>query len=420
MTQPTGILAAAIVTTAALCASLLLSACGGSSAIAAAPSSTPPATTQPPSAGAPRGTLLADVFGAYPRLIRQSYHLNAALNGKLVSSISSTEVGQSVGGIYASSDDGKTFSRIGAIADPALKQGHCCGTLFELPVKIGALPAGTLLYAASVGQERAAPMENRIYQSADGGATWNYLSLCGQGRIAKNLKEPSGIWEPEFAIAKSGELVCYYSDETLAGKSQILVQVTSRDAVNWSAPQTIVAGDDPNARPGMPIVRRLPSGAYLMTYENCYGGPLDCALRAKRSADGLNWGAANDPGFRLETASGLFFRHAPTFTWVPVAGQPNGMLIAIGQILVDKSGVPDASGNGKVMFTNTTADGSGPWRMVDAPLALASPPLLTNWCQNYSSPLLPTADNKGLIMLQTDGGTDTTCRTRYGSAALAP
>jgi hypothetical protein len=72
------------------------------------------------------------------------------------------------------------------------------------------------------------------------------------------------------------------------------------------------------------------------------------------------------------------------------------------------------------MFTNTTADGSGPWRMVDAPLALPSPPLLTNWCQNYSSPLLPTADNKGLIMLQTDGGADTTCRTRFGSAALAP
>ena len=32
-------------------------------------------------------------------------------------------------------------SRIGTIADPAFKNGHCCGTLYELPVKIGALPA---------------------------------------------------------------------------------------------------------------------------------------------------------------------------------------------------------------------------------------------------------------------------------------
>ncbi|RZT10296.1 hypothetical protein SAMN05216319_1247 [Duganella sp. CF402] len=414
MTHSTGVFAAVT----ALCASLILTACGGSSAVAAAPATT---TTTPPAASvAPRGTLMADVFGAYPRLVRQSHHQNAALNGRLVASMSSNENGTPVAGIYASSDDGKTFARISAIADPEFKQGHCCGTLYELPVKIGTLPAGTLLYSASVGQERNAPMENRIYQSADGGATWNYLSLCGKGRIAKNLKDPSGIWEPEFAIAKSGELVCYYSDETLAGKSQILVQVTSKDAINWSAPQTIVAGDDPNARPGMAIVRQLPSGSYLMTYENCYGGPLDCALRAKRSPDGLDWGAANDPGFRLETASGQFFRHAPTFTWMPVAGQPNGMLVAIGQILFDKNGVVDASGNGKTMFTNTTADGSGPWRAVAAPLALPSPPQVTNWCQNYSSPLLPSADGKSLIMLQTDGGADNSCRTRFGSAAITP
>jgi hypothetical protein len=412
MTHRTGIFAAA-----ALCAGLILSACGGSSVIATTPTS--PATTPPVAAGAPRGTLLADIFGTYPRLIRQSHHQNAALNGRLVASISSTENGAPVGGIYASSDDGKSFSRIGAIADPEFKQGQCCGTLYELPVKIGALPAGTLLYSTSVGQERNAPMENRIYQSADGGVTWTYLSLCGKGRIAKNLKDPSGIWEPEFGIAKSGELVCYYSDETLAGHSQILVEVTSRDAVNWSAPQTVVAGDDPNARPGMAIVRQLPSGGYLMTYENCYGGPLDCTVRAKRSADGINWGAANDPGFRLETASGQFFRHAPTFAWTPVAGQPNGMLIAIGQILFDKNGAVDA-GNGKTMFTNTSADGSGPWKAVAAPLAIPSPPSATNWCQNYSTPLLPSADGKTLTILQSDGGADTSCRTRFGSAALVP
>lgn len=401
-----------------LCAGLILSACGGSGSIAA---TTSPVTTPPAASGAPRGTLLADVFGAYPRVVRQSHHQNAALNGRLVASMSSNDNGVPVGAIFASSDEGKSFSRIGTIADPGFKQGQCCGTLYELPVKIGALPAGTLLYATSWGADQdSAPMENRIYQSADGGASWRYLSLCGKGRIAKNHKDASGIWEPEFAIAKSGELMCYYSDETLTGHSQILVEVSSRDGINWSAPQTIVAGDDPNARPGMPIVRQLPSGSYLLTFENCYGGPLDCALRAKRSADGISWGAPNDPGFRLETASGQFFRHAPTFTWAPLAGQPNGMLIAIGQILVDKNGVPDASGNGKVMFTNTSADGSGPWQVVTAPLALATPPLKTNWCQNYSSPLLPSVDGKTLFMLQTDGGEDNTCRTRFGSAALTP
>lgn len=403
---------------ALLFAGLALTACGGAGAIADAPSVPPP----PPGApGAPRGTLLADAFGAYPRVVRQNHHSEAALNGRLVASMSSSDNGQNIAAIFGSRDDGRTFSRIGAIADPELKHGLCCGTLYELPVKIGALAAGTLLYSASVGADRVGTaMENRIYRSADGGVTWNYLSLCGKGRIPKTMARPSGIWEPEFAIAGGGELVCYYSDETMDGHSQILVQVTSADGLTWSAPRTIVAGDDFNARPGMPIVRKLPSGVYLMTYENCYGGPLDCTLRAKRSPDGLNWGAPNDPGFRLETASGQFFRHAPTFAWSPVVGQPNGMLIAVGQILVDKNGVPDASGNGKTMFTNTTADGSGPWRAVPTPLALPAPPAATNWCQNYSSPLLPSSDGTSLLMLQTDGGADSSCRTRFGSAALAP
>ncbi|SEO08424.1 hypothetical protein SAMN05428959_104569 [Duganella sp. CF517] len=407
---------------AVLCATVVLGGCGGTGSIAAATPAGPATPVAPPTgAASARGTLLADAFGAYPRLVRQQHHQDAALNGRLVASMTSTENGQSVAAIHGSADDGKSFQRIGVIADPELKHGMCCGTLYELPVAIGALPAGTLLFSASVGADRAGtPMENRIYRSADGGATWHYLSLCGTGRIAKTMQRPSGIWEPEFAIAASGELVCYYSDETLDGHSQVLVRVTSRDGVTWSAPHTIVAGDDANARPGMPIVRRLPSGAYLMTYENCYAGPLDCALRAKRSPDGLDWGAANDPGFRLETASGQFFRHAPTFAWSPAAGQANGMLIAIGQILVDKNGVPDASGNGKVVFTNTSADGSGPWRVAPAPLSLPAAPLKTNWCQNYSTPLLPSADGKTLLMVQTDGAEGPSCRARFGGAALAP
>lgn len=414
-----GALAFIMATAAALLIGLSLNACGGTGGgVAATPVATAPAPTSPSSTA--RGTLLADVFGAYPRLIRQMHHADAALNGRLVASMSSSENGQPAAGIYASGDDGKTFAHVGTIADPDFKTAQCCGTLYELPVAIGALPAGTLLYSTSMGAGRTGvPMENRVYKSADGGANWTYLSVCGKGRIPRNGKG-TGIWEPEFGVAKSGELVCYYSDETLAGHSQVLVQTTTRDGVNWSAPQTIVAGDDPNARPGMPIVRQLPNGAYLMTYENCYAGPLDCALRAKRSPDGLDWGAPNDPGFRLETASGQFFRHAPTFAWSPLAGHPDGMLIAIGQILVDKNGIPDAGGNGKTMFINTTADGSGPWRAVASPLAIPNPPLMTNWCQNYSSPLLPSADGKTLTMLQTDGGADDSCRTRFGSAPLAP
>ncbi len=372
---------------------------------------------------APHGTLLEDVYSSYPRLLRQTYHGDAALNGRLLASVTATENGQPAAAFYASDDQGNSFKRIGAIVDAEFAKGpkgRCCGTLYELPVRIGALPAGTLLYSVSVGESRyGVAMENRIYQSGDGGAQWRYLSVCGTARIPKNQRT-SGIWEPEFAIAKSGELVCYYSDETLAGHSQVLVQITSSDAVHWSAPKVIVAGDDPNARPGMAVVRQLPNGSYLMTYENCYLGPLDCSLHIKRSPDGLDWGAPNAPGDRPQTASGLFFRHAPSLTWLPAEGLPQGMVIAIGQILVGKDGLPDGDGNGKTMFVNSDPDVRGPWRAVPTPIALHRPVLLSNGCQNYSSPLLPSVDGKRLAMLQSDGAEDPTCRTRFGNAAIPP
>ncbi|MES2160233.1 MAG: exo-alpha-sialidase [Pseudomonadota bacterium] len=371
----------------------------------------------------PHGTLLEDVYSSYPRLLRQTHHGDAALNGRLLASVTATENGQPAAAFYASDDQGGSFKRISAIVDAEFAKGpkgRCCGTLYELPVRIGALPAGTLLYSASVGESRyGVAMENRIYQSGDGGAHWRYLSACGTARIPKN-QQTSGIWEPEFAIAQSGELVCYYSDETLAGHSQVLVQITSRDAIHWSAPKIIVAGDDPNARPGMAVVRRLPNGGYLMTYENCYLGPLDCSLHIKRSPDGLDWGDPNDPGDRPQTVAGQFFRHAPSLTWMPVDGRPQGMVVAIGQILVGRDGQPDADGNGKTMFVNSDPDVRGTWTAVPTPVALQRPILLSNGCQNYSSPLLPSVDGKRLAMLQSDGAEDPTCRTRFGSAAISP
>lgn len=393
----------------------LLSACGATHSLspgaAAAPVAAPVAVE--------RGTLLADEFTTYPRVIRQSHHRDAALNGRLVASVTASPDGVNQGAIYASGDDGRTFRKIGAIVDPLMMKGHCCGTLFELPRAIGALPAGTLLYSISLGQELpGAAMENRIYASTDGGVSWNFLSLCGKGRVPKTKDAPYGIWEPEFAISADGRLVCYYSDETLQGHSQILVQVVSSDAVNWSAPQTIVARDDKNGRPGMAVVRRLPNGTYFLTYEDCYAGPLDCRVRAKRSPDGLNWGAANDPGTLLQTADGHFLRHAPNLAWAPVPGNPTGKLLVIGQIVFGANGAVDPALNGRTLFSNTSADGSGPWTAMPAPLGIPAPPAMTNWCQNYSTPLLPSADGKRLFVMHSDGGADKSCRVYSGSAPL--
>jgi hypothetical protein len=104
---------------------------------------------------------------------------------------------------------------------------------------------------------------------------------------------------------------------------------------------------------------------------------------------------------------------------MPVAGKPDGMVVVVGQILVDRNGRPEPRGNGKTVFVNDSPDVSGPWRAVPSPIALQKPVVLSNGCQNYSTPLLPSADGKSLAMLQSDGAENPTCRTRFGSAAVA-
>jgi len=56
-----------------------------------------------------------------------------------------------------------------------------------------------------------------------------------------------------------------------------------------------------------------------------------------------------------------------------------------------------------------------------APVKPQNPPTATNWCQNYSSPLLPTADGKQLLMLASDFETVNgaqVCRTRFARGNL--
>lgn len=242
-------------------------------------------------------------------------------------------------------DSGHTFSRVGTINDADFATGLCCGTLYELPQSVGALDAGTLLWAGSVGGDTpGAPMQIKIFHSADRGATWTYLSNCLTATANRSV---GGLWEPEFAIAADGSLVCLYSDETQAGHSQVLRLTRSTDGHNWSAPTDVVSSGVAADRPGMAIVRRLPSGRFFMTFELC--GPAACTV-----------------------------------------------------------------------FYKTSADGSGPWRTLPAPVQINAPPRTSNVCQNYSSPLLPSGDGLTLLGLATDYDVVAgvrSCKTFFAAAA---
>ncbi|HEU4459826.1 MAG TPA: sialidase family protein [Methylibium sp.] len=398
----------------------LLNACGGGGADEALTSSKATATVV---VRAPQGTLLQTTWSAYPRLVRLAHQADPARNGRIVASLTEFDGGVLQAGFHASGHDGATFTRLGTLHDAAFAGGLCCGTLFEMPRTVGALAAGTLLYAASVGQDQTgAAMEHLIFRSDDGGASFHRIAgaACGKAAVPRRPgADGSGVWEPEFLIAADGRLACIYSDETEPGYSQVLKITSTTDGLTWTAPHVIVAGPDATDRPGMAVVRRLPSGRYAMSYERCSTRRLDCTAYLRFSDDGLDWGAPATSGFQPRTADGHVLRHAPTMVWVPTAGTAHGALLLIGQLVSVEGGGVDAAVNGHSMFVDDRGDGSGPWRLVAAPIGLPVAPAVGNWCENYSTQLLPSSDGTGLVSLQTDFDDEGKCLARHGRGALA-
>ena len=360
----------------------------------------PPLTTAP--------QLLHSGTGLYPRLLRLAHSTDG--NGRILGSIVSFNGTTGVGLIYESRDDGRTFQQIGTVADPeaAGGQGLCCATLFELPEDIGALAAGTLLWAASVGQDESERrMALRIWSSTNGGRDWSYLSSCA---VAQNL---GGLWEPEFSVADDGSLVCHFADETDARYSQKLARVRSQDGIVWSDGQDTVLGTSPADRPGMPVVRPLPNGTFVLSYELCpAAGVYRCAAYLRMSADGWDWGEPTERGVRPETAEGHYFTHAPNIVW-SAHGSETGTLLLVGQLLEHADGTA-AEGSGSTVLLNTE-NGAGAWTAMPAPVPV--PEADDNYCPNYSSALLPTDDGRSVLEVATryDGPV---CKAYFAIGAL--
>jgi hypothetical protein len=364
------------------------------------------ARRQAPSAGPQLDVTrrLTDQVALYPRAIRLSH--SGAANGRVIVSVVSHGGGNGTGEIFQSTDDGAGFTHIGTIADPEAAHGRglCCGTLYEVPRQTGRTAEGTLLWAASVGQN--APrrrMALRVWQSTDHGRSWSFLSSCATAR------NTGGLWEPEISMDSTGRLVCHFSDETQSGHSQVLARVRSADGGHtWSAAVNTVVPRNPHDRSGMAVVRELPYGIYVMTYELCaQPGPSNCVVHLRTSTDGWDWkGTDTVP----QTAQGAHLEHTPTIAWAPGGGM-FGRIVLAGQVLaLDDGQISPASGH--VLFTNDQR-GAGSWTSIAAPLATPVP--ARDACSNYSSALLPSADGKSLLEISTRYDKDDVCRAYYAT-----
>ncbi len=358
----------------------------------------------------------------YPRVVRLQHGL-AETSGHLIASTDTV--------IFESTDEGANFTRIGKVPVIPGSLHVCCSTLYEVPRDVGSLRAGTLLsagtYIRSINTGAAPEMVEsvifhngepaiEIYASNDAGRTWTYLATPVHGGPALPSHKPvkqRGLWEPEFELAADGSLVMFVSDETDACCSQKLIRIRTHDGTHWQDKSDVIAMPQlPGARPGMIVSTPLPNGRYFMSYEIC-GDRFHCDVYTRTSPDGWNFGGAAASGTRAETATGQFFRHSPSNTFARSSGE--GKVLLLGQMLYERDGSLSPE-NGRVFFLSTNLEGRGVWTPYPVPMPV--PTAYDDYCPNYSSALLPSADGSTLLELASDYDAQHRCVTSAAAATL--
>lgn len=349
---------------------------------------------------------------SYTRVIR--LHYNGSANGRLLATFENYATKNF--GIYRSDDDGLnwTSSPIGVCSEQKnpgweLRAQPC---LFELPIPMGNLSAGTLLLAAnSETNVTTAASEIEIYSSTNLGVTWQY-------RASVDFAPDSvagGIWEPELLLATNGCLVCLYADERQNGSGynqMISEKVSTNGGFTWGPRQSVMAIQDSVARPGMPVTAKLPNGQFIMSVEAINTSSFG-QVHIKFSWDGINWGSGpSDYGTAVTTSNGASIGKTPYICWSP-AGGSNGTLVISGHNL------SDGQNSDRQLFLNTSL-GQGPWTMMPAPVQWqgcngkdSSGNYLTERA-GYSTAMIPTADGTGIIQLAASGIKSNSCAIKYG------
>jgi hypothetical protein len=362
---------------------------------------------QPAAAAADDPKLLYDGPGTYPRVIRLAH--NGAFNGRLVASVNGNEDGDGLGVILESKDGGRSFRWISTITEPdgVRGRGQCCGTLFELPRKLGDMPAGTLLWANTTGWE-VSPGERRVKQrlwrSLDQGRKWTFVA-----DMAVSPNQYNG-WEPELSMAADGQLVVHWADESdKPNHDQKIAQARSWDGVHWTDHRDTVKHPEFFVRPGMPSVRQLPDGTYFMAYEVCNLREPLCSVYFRISLDGWDYGDPFNMGVGIRTTDGKYPRHTPT-----VDVTASGRVLLVSEMLVNADG-SHAAGNGGAILVNDRP-GAGGWREVPAPVP--TPGVNNEGCRNFSPAVLASPDERTVLEISTDFDGDV-CKAYYASGPIA-
>jgi hypothetical protein len=145
------------------------------------------AQAQTPRAPVAIGKKLAD-GQAYAAAVQLAHQSDAANNGRIL--LSFEENGMLGIPLYESRDKGASWQQLAHAVDPHQADHAKCNLhwqphLTELPRKVGALKAGTILLSASSvcngDTGRMATMQLQLYASNDLGRSWKFISALENG-----------------------------------------------------------------------------------------------------------------------------------------------------------------------------------------------------------------------------------------------
>lgn len=268
--------------------------------------------------------------------------------------------------IYRSTDNGESWKLVSNVYDKKyglLRTSQPC--LYELPKKVGDMPAGTILLAGNIFDDSPYTQSRIvIFKSLDKGNTWSFLSEVDNGGPCtydpSTTSKTTTVWEPFLGLSESGDLVCYYSDERQksSGVLQAVSFRTSSDGVNWGTLSNVAAIPNKQDRPGMITVTPLPNGKYMATYEVVNRPSItknNAVVYCKFSEDGVTWDSSS-LGTRIALADGRGIGSSPYVKWVN-AGGPNGMIIISAKWGTDSS---DNISGGQNFYVNYNL-GQGKW-----------------------------------------------------------
>lgn len=300
--------------------------------------------------------------------------------------------------VYRSTDNGESWQLFSEI--PQLSGEPC---LYELPVKMGDFPAGTVLACGGDSRREPGKRSLDVAVSRDSGKSWTFLSTIAAGGIGRYdpmdraglSRDQSPVFEPFLYADAQNRLVAYFSDERdkKNGYSQLLDHAVSTDGgKSWGAIVYDVAIPDGLSRPGMPIVTRDGKGKYYMSYElvSAPGYALEPRTNAthfRTSSDGVNWGDPKESGTLVQDRWRQFPNGTPYIVWSPWGG-PDGTLI-----VSSRSVVRDEIGRvGQGMFVNQRG-GRGLWSLIETPIDYNID------LDGYSQTMLPLGDGREILQL---------------------